>query len=444
MFDFKGFINITPLKDNGDMKLSPVGELSAHSATYSRDKTYFERPNQQVELVGFTSKKDGAKVTPAAVYTNHILELAQWVYSNAINGTITNDQEAFQRLLVGRYETEISKAFSGPMIEAKGNWFPEWISWKLDHDEDNSIKIFFADQAFRDGYKDYEIVIVPPIEPVDTFQGIRSVVEEAMKTFTLPTHHEKAIDKSGGVPYTYLLSHTYQWHDREDSTSTMPTDWSVIIWGAAGANPSHIKQAYREQILANSGHPYADWVKVFPEIFTTTMFTIVPGWSIRGIPNLEEVGALYSPILPYDFIQEVAEHFADSAASGDSSNNNGLPAQEVTTLPSLYKSLNTVCVAGNENREEIRSIYDAIKDYALISASSPDIGRVSKETTEWIRLFLATLIAAEEYHVTAPTHEIANMVDEHNPNIEYYVFEHQNVEYRVVSRLCDWRAEPES
>lgn len=443
MFDFNGFINITPLKDNGDMGLSPVGELSAHSATYSRDKTYFERPNQQVELVGFTSKLDGAKVTPSSEYTNHILDVAQWIYLNSINGTITNDQDEFQRLLVGQFETEMSKAFSGPMIEAKGNWFPEWVSWELDNDEDNSIKIFFADQAFRNGYKDYEIIIVPPIEPVDTFQAIRSVVEDAMKGFTLPTHHEKAIDKSGGVPYTYLLSHTYQWHDREDETSTMPTDWSVIIWGAAGANPSHIKQAYREQILANSGHPYADWVKVFPEIFTTTMFTIVPGYSIRGIPNLEEVGALYSPILPYDFIVEVSQRFTISPPSGDAANNKDASGQEVTVLPSIYKSLNSVCMAGDENRDDIQSIYDVIPDYALISSTSPDSGRMSKETSEWVRLFIATLIAAEEYHVTSPTHEIAKMVDEHNPNIEYYVFEYENVEFRIVSRSSDWRADPE-
>ncbi|MGK7530413.1 hypothetical protein, partial [Salmonella enterica] len=68
-----------------------------------------------------------------------------------------------------------------------------------------------------------------------------------------------------------------------------------------GRNPSRIKQALRDYILANSSFTVALGVKVFPEIFTTTKFTIVPGWSIRGIPNEEDVAALYSPILPYDF-----------------------------------------------------------------------------------------------------------------------------------------------
>ena len=439
MYDFKGFIGITALHDNANDQLSPIGELSAHSSSYARDKTYFERPNQQVELISFTSKKDDVRVTPTAAYTTHILDVAQWIYSNAINGTTTSDQEEFQRLLVGHFNNTMSKVFTGPMVVAKGNWFPSWITWVLDHDEDNTIEVYFSDNAFRNGYDDYEIIIVPPIEPVDTFQAVSKVVEDAMASFNLPTHNDKANKKAGGIPYTYMLSHIYTWHDREDETSTMPTDWSVLIWGAAGANPSNIKQAYRDQILSASGHPVQDWIKVFPEIFTTTQFTFVPGWTIRGIPNLEEEGALYSPILPYDFVVDAAGHFLDVANPTTDPQKILDSTQEVTTLPTLYKSLNTVSVAGTENREGMRSLYEIIPYYPLISSSSPDIGRIPKDTLVWMRMFINTLIAAEEYHPSAPTHEITRMIDNFNPDIEYFVFEHNNIEFRVVTRASIWK-----
>lgn len=443
LYDLKGFINITALHDSANDSVSSVGELSELADSFARDKTYFKRANEQVEFVAFTSKIDKVRVVPKATYTMPILDIAQWVYSNAINGTLTNDQEAFQRLFVGQFGLQLKDVFTGAMVDRKGNWFPSWLTFTIDHEENNEIQLYFSDDAFQERYKDFEIYVVTPIDPVDTFQGIRKTVEEAMAGWNLPDHSDKVNRIANGVPYTYLISNTYTWHDREDFSSTMPTNWSVIVYGAAGANPTNIKQAYREHILANSEYPHSDWVKVFPEIFTTTMFTFVPAWENRGVPNKEKEADLYSPILPYDFIIKAATRFMETGTAPVQPDKNPTTfPREVTVFPTLYKSLNTVCIAGDENREELNSIFKVVPDYALISAQGPDIARVSKSTYDWIRKLIECIIAAEDFHPTSTSHEITTMVDPQDDTIMYYVFEENNIEFRVVSRKTDWDPEP--
>ena len=440
MYLLKGFIEIGPLRDSVPNKLSPVGELSSWSATYARDKTNYRLQNQQVELFAFTSKQNELDVTVPAKYTDNVLNMAQWVYDNAINGTIKNDQEAFQRLLVGRYPDTITNVSVGGMIGYKGNWFPRSITWKLETDEDNLLTVWFTDEDFRRGYRDYTIIIVPPVEPVDTFHATVGVVGDALKGFNLPTHHNVAKDKAQGIPYTMILSHNFTWHDRENYETSLPTTWSVLIWGAAGANPSNIKKAYRDQILANSEYPYSDWVKVFPEIFTSTRFTFVPSWNKRGVPNQENDASLYSPILPYKFTEDVIDKLVGRSTDADPSKIN-TPLTEVTNIPTLYKSLNTVCFAGNENLKEYQSIYDIIPRYSLIHLGSPDIGYVDKDTNDFMRLFYEALIVAEEYQPYAQTENITVMFDDVKPDIKYAVFEFKNIEFRVVMRTSKWTEE---
>lgn len=446
MYTIKGFISITALANNTPDDVSPVGEISGFCKTFARDVTEYGNVSQHVRLLAFTSKKDESRITVPAEYSQHILDISQWVYSNSINGTIRNDQAEFQRLITGQFKNSMTKVFSGPMIEAKGNWFPEWLGWELaseSHKESNIIKVYFSDQAFRDGYDDYEIIIVPPIEPVDTFQGIQSQVEKALSNWNLPDHGNRILEKADGVPYTYMIPHEYTWHDREDFDSTLfPTNWSVIIYGIAGRNPSHIKQAYREQILEQSAHPHSDWVKVFPDIFTTTRFTFVPGWKIRGIPNLTEEGSLYSPILPYDFLLKAAGKFLNPAEPTLDPKIIFSTTRDLTTVPFLYKSLNSVCIAGEENRIGMKSMHEVLESYALIHTGSPDISLVDADTTAWIRLAILAVIVAEDYHPHSATHEISIQAEETDPNIQYAVFEHKNIEYRIVTRKSVWANEP--
>lgn len=438
MFTLKGFINIAALKDNTPNILSPVGELSDISNTYARDKQEFSYQDKNVELVAFTTKREGVTISVPATYSDHVLKVSQWIYSQSINSILKNDKEAFIQSFLANYPTLVTSVACGDLVVCKGNWFPSWISWKLENEEVNDITIWFADAAFREGYRDYEIQVVSPIPTVDTFQSIKTHVETALTGFNLPDHHEHILELTDGDPYTYLLSHTYTWHDRDNSQETAKVTWSVVIWGAAGANPTHIKRAYREYILSQSVNPYMDWVKVFPEIFTSTMFTFVPNWTGKGAPNLTDDTALYSPILLPEFINRVDLVFGDDLPEDPLLPDEPPVRTEASYFPTIYKSLAGVMVAGGENDIGYTSIKDIISDYGLIPTASPDFARLSKRTTDWVRLFVNALIMAEQIHNYSIGHDVIVVNSETMLNVKYAVFEVDHIEFRVVTRDSLW------
>ncbi|MCT7475912.1 hypothetical protein N5V81_13095 [Escherichia coli] len=220
---------------------------------------------------------------------------------------------------MGQFNSVISGVQSGAMIQTNSNWFPRWVSWKLEttadkvedpSDVNNQIILWFADEDFNQDYTGFEIEVQMPILPVDTFLAVKSVVEKAMEGFNLPDHHNKINELADGYPYTSLITNIiYTWHDQEDLIhSSIPM--SVIIYGRAGRNPSRIKQALRDYILANSSFTVALGVKVFPEIFTTTKFTIVPGGQFAGF-QMRKMLRHYTHRFSYDFWVKAISRFGE-------------------------------------------------------------------------------------------------------------------------------------
>lgn len=261
MLDLQGFIQIPALFDNQDGVTAPVGELSDLTLSYAKSKQTFTKSNLQVQLVTFTSKREKQTVVVPAEFSDHILTVSQWIYQQAILGNLRNDELEFQRLLLGQFQSTISGVQSGAMIQTNSNWFPRWVSWKYeatadqvqdDTDVDNQIIVWFSDEDFDQDYTGFEIEVQMPIEPIDTFLATKSVVEKAMEGFNLTEHHKKINELMAGFPYTAIQTNYYTWHDQENYESTLVVPMSVIIYGRAGKNPTKIKQALREHILANS------------------------------------------------------------------------------------------------------------------------------------------------------------------------------------------------
>lgn len=451
--DIQGFIQIGALINNEPGQTAAVGELSEQSHSFARSKQYFSKSNLQVEFVAFTSKRDKTTITVPSAFSDHILTLSQWIYTQSINGNFKNDEVEFQRLLLGQFNTTIGDVQSGSMIASDSNWFPRWVSWKLivaasgvedPTDVDNTMIVWFDDADFNLNYTGCEIYPQMPIMPVDVFMGVKSAVAKAMEAFNLPDHHEAINVRAAGYPYTALATHNYTWHDREDYDATLLVPISLLIYGRAGLNPTRQKEALRDYILENSDYPVSDWVKVFPEIFTTTKFTFVPGWSVRGIPNEEDIAALYSPMLPYDFLVKAVKQFGEWGAqtvAQKNSNEIPKPTTDVQFFPSIYKSLSGIVISGPENAIDKDTLNKVIPDYALISTQNADIARVSKATTDWLKLFFEALVAAEEYHPYDTSLSVVKGVDAENPALYYYVFEYDNVEYRVIARKAVWGTE---
>ena len=392
MFTLKGFISITALANNTPNLTSPLGELSNIGESYAREKGFYNKADApNVQLITFTSERNAAAIATPAAFHSHILTIAQWIFNNSISSTINDDSEAFRRLLLTQFGTDMKNVEVGKMVVAKSNWMPSYIQWSLDSKgvEENTLRVWFADEAFQAQYDDYEIIVIPPIEPVDTFQKVKSVVATALEKFNQPDHLKTVLEKTDGVPYTYLISNEYDWHDREDPEATLSTTWSVAIYGIAGRNPLVIKEAIANHILKNSKFGRPDWIPVFPDIFTSTEFVIVPMWHLNSIPDETVSGSMYSPLVSYNEALVVANKFIKYPKSGHVQKNLEFGVVH-------FKSLAFVTAGGNENRDDKYKLSEYFPDYALIPTTSIEFNRMSVETIEWMTMFVRAVIAAEE------------------------------------------------
>lgn len=427
MYNLKGFVEVTALANNIPSNISPLGELSNISNSYSKEKGYYSKTDApNVELISFTSETDGIKLQVPTKYHAHVLTLSQWIFSKAVEGALTDDAEAFRVLLLAQFEDTIASVIAGKMMTAKGNWMPSYVQWKLDDGvEENEIRIWFADTAFKAQYDDYEIIVIPPIRPVDIFQKVKSEVEPILSQFNLPDHHKQIAIDTGSEPYTALVTNPYMWHDREDSDATLMTYWSVVIYGIAGNNPLLIKDAIAKYILDNSAYEKIDWIPVFPDIFTSTEFILIPMWHKRSVPDETVRGQLYSPIVPYNEALGLAEKYAPSTVAGHVAE-----YLEISTVH--YKSLAFLSSGGIENRDNIYRLSEMFPDYALIATTSADFDRIASDTTTWIMQIMSAIIAAEEMDEYSYLGvQLSRIVRD---DFTYVGFSYKNVLYMVLSR----------
>lgn len=428
MYDIKGFIKIAALANNTPNNTSVLGELSNASSTYSTEKgKYVSANSQNVQLETYHSVKDDVAVaTPAALYT-HILEVAQWLYIKSVSGAVTDDQETCRSLLLAQYPNTIVDLEVGEMMNAKSNWLPAYMTWTfVDADlGENTIRVWFADLAFATQYDEYEHTVISMITDLDKFMETIKTVKPLVESFDLSSFDDRVQELADDNPYTYRVTDKYTWHDREDDTAQLTTYWTVLIHGVAGKNPLLIKQAIADYILANSSYTKSEWAKVFPDIFTSTEFTIIPMWHMLSVADKTPAGQLYSPIVPYNVSLALGKKYSLYDISGH--------VESKLAFTSIqYKSMSALSCAGPENRTGINFINDAIEDYATLSTQSGDFDRMSPKATGFVRLLLAAVIAAESLdEYTYLDVELARVV---KGDYTYVSFEYDNVLYMVLSR----------
>ena len=437
MYTLKGFIKIDALANNTPgavaangpvtTEVSALGELSNRANTFSIEKGIYQRDGyENVELIAFTSHRDDdARITVPATFTDHVLAVTQWMFEQSLQNRFSSDLAEFERQLLQNFGPSISNLECGKMVHAKASWLPSYMAWTLEGTEDNLIRVWFSDEVFQSQYDDYHIVVVPPIEPVDVFMGTKDKVAAALTAFNLPDLHERVLTKTNREPYTLLVSKMYPWYDREDETATLETTWTVAIYGAAGNNLELIKQALADYILANSAYDRAEWMKVFPDIFTNTEFVIVPMWHNRSVVDETVRASLYSPIIAYEGLPQLVKKFIKYEPATHLTSN-------LETFSIQYKSIAAAVCGSPENRSSVFKLSKKFPDYAQLSLTSVDLNRMTADTVEWVQKLVEGVIAAEgmdEYsyigqNVTRITRE----------NIMYAAFSHGDVNYLIVSR----------
>lgn len=393
VYSLKGFVKIKSMINNNPGFISGLGELSHYSGTYSMDIKEYESSvalNSGYRLNAFYSiDKNGVDVAVPALYYESVFECTKLMHDYCANfvGTITKLDIAnnLTSLLFGK----ITNIVVGDLVTSNGLTLPSSLAWTLIGSEDNLLKVWYADEYFRNEYPEYTILVVPPIDNLDDFFKPVADIKSALAARSLTRTGELIDEKKNKHAETILRLNEYTLTLTNNPEYAPSTVWSTIIYGGAGDNLDNIKLAIREYCLANSTHGVSDWAKIFPDIFKTTEFYLIPRWDLVAIANKTTEKGANSPFTNPDDTMSVVKAMFPT-----------LPAThlEQHTLVGVhpFMSVAFAVFGGTENKASLYKITDYFPDYIAVGTSSMDFNRMAKKTQDWSYMVNNLLRLAED------------------------------------------------
>jgi len=449
-YSLKGFVTIGDRADNAEFATAPFGELSLRSATFSKDRTYYSIPSAgtaptTLSLSVFSSRDEaGDSVEPVQQYTDLVLSLSRWLHDQIlIQGALTT-VEQIRQAINAEYGTQIRDLAIGPLVSDGVVNFPSGLSFYVNADEvlgtdpvdfdpeRSRIRLWFADQYFSNEYDEYNLEFIAPIDTLDDFFGTAGQVETLLNQRTLTETMVKVEERKDGKPETILRTLSFDYVDPQDRNHRIPTNWTFVIYGAAGDNIDALKAGLADWILDNSTRPREEWALILPDIFTSTEIIITPMWSQFGIPNQTLIEGMYSPIVNLQMARTIAKR----TAAGTGYTEAHIDAV-LSTTGATYKSLALLAVGGPENRMGLDRLEEIWPDYLLVTTDSTDFDRMSLDTQRWVELLHRLLICAESMTDYSDMPQGITRLRRQNGNGEVILFaaaSYANIQYLVVSR----------
>lgn len=389
-YNLKGFVKINPKINNAVGTVSQIGELSTYTQTFTREMGEFvDDRYSAVSFVSFLSRNDlGQNVTVTRNFYEHVLDLSQKLYNYCVNFIGVMTKLDVLNFIQSSFFGSVSNLNCGEILNAEGMYMPEWISWSNFTLPTNSIKIWFSDNAMQRQYDDYSVIVIPPIDNIDGFFKPVNELKALVRARTNSQTAELVQVAKQRKPETITRVDDFVYSNPRTPEYTPTLSWTTIIYGSAGNNIDIIKAAIKNYCQTNSAYPLSKWVEIFPDIFKSTEFTIVPLWDQVAIPNRVMRTGIYSPIInPLAINNKILDMYPDIEAQHINTN--------LQVLGHNYKSLNLAIFGGIDNKNDLFKITDYFPDYINTSTSSVDFARMATETQLWLYFLTELLIIAE-------------------------------------------------
>lgn len=396
MLLINSFGTVHPWVSNVKGVVAPVGEPSPKALTFSREIGTITKPAyDNITLLVMDSKRDGTYAPADIRVTDHLLEISAYLYQQSIQGSLSEDLSLATAMLSAQFGAVANFVAVGKMTFTGAYWFPESLTISFrDLDEDNVVRIWYADAAFRAQCDIYEILVVAPVDNVNLLHGQRAAVFSLLDSMT-PEHYTTRIQQlTQDRSQTTLVPRTFDWTDPVDPTVTKASFFTAIVYGNAGNNEDLIRQAFIDYLLSNSTHTREEWELIYPDLFKPLEFYITPIWDRYSLSNQLTYAGVYSPTLPLRDILGYgnATFYAQPASH----------IQEwMTVSGSIYKSLPFVSVGNWKNRRDLFGFEQLWPQYAAISTTAFDFNRMSLATQQFILHLVEHLKYAEEITPTA-------------------------------------------
>lgn len=431
MYVLKGFANHALLANNTPGSTNVIGEISQQSLTYSREVGLYSSvsiaPN--IALLSFLSSQDGTAVVVNPDLRDRTMTILEWIYNLVITESGQMFADQFLEAILVQFQGSADTFACGAIVTDGTHYGPEWVSWQdlgVAPGVPNFIKVWFADASFQSQYDEFQILVDPPITPLDDFFKTGSAVETEVNAVTYVQQIASIQNVRAGVPESLIIAQTFNYNDPADPTHLVPTNWTELIYGLAGNNIDSIKDALAAYILANSTHTQAEWTVIFPDIFKRTEFTLVPDYGTYAIePQTGIQAGIYSPI-------------ANLAAA------NALLTSYATTYPTThinahagnmghpYKSLSIAMVGSPDNINNWYELSQVFPDLIAVSSTSTDFARMTQATQGFLLILSQLLITAESMGAFTTLPQGITRLTRNNQL--YAVASYQNINYLVAAK----------
>ena len=431
MIDIKAFGVLHQLANNTIGEVSTIGEMSASSESYSREKGHFAYDDLPgIKLHTLSSKdENGLRIQADPGIVREMAEVLKWVSDRVLAGTLINDKPAFLTLIRQVFGPLANNWNCGNIVYDGTYFAPEWVSWSgdnnLDPQDDIFRKFWLVDGSFQVQFPEYEYIFTSPLVAVDDFHKSYGNVTTLLVAEGIQDLVDRAIVDRDNIPATQTPVLEFWFYDKDDITKRTMTYWPVGLYGGLGKDADTTRTALAKWILSNSLYSEFEWNRVLPDLFTPTEFVIVPQWNDISLINVIGGSQIYRPISTLatgvSLMEKVAIDYTPAHL-----------AANLTYMAFIYKSIGAYVIGSEDNRDDIFMIQDQWSDYILVSNTSPDFARMAPTTQQWVTQMHSAFKAAEEFDGMSniPVH-LALM--ERN-GFTFITFKYESINFNILTR----------
>lgn len=427
-YQLKGFLRVEALINNNVGANSPIGEPSTLSMTYTRERgEYYDAAYPSYGLIGISSVDSLQGKVPVDInYANHVLEVAAFSVDYATGKGATIIDTDFRDDLLVHFGEKMINLNYGELISSGPVSLPSYLSWTNPLLPDNILKFWFADDAFRQQYDQFEIIVIAPFTNLDDFFLGPNNVKTKIGEIAYADFIDSVQLAKNGDPETAIRVNTYDYKNAAYPAFVFPTNWAVLVYGLAGDNIDAIKDATIAYVLAHSTHTRDEWTAILPDLFRRTEFVLIPRWDHYAIPNMTVQAGIYSPITNlkegFAFAKAKVPEYTEVHISN---------SLDVFGVP--FRSLSVLSIGNPQNVPEKDSVANLFSDYINSGTSSLDFNRMSLITQGWANIVNEMLIVAEKMTEFSDIPISMRRVKRNN-NV-YVARVYMNIQYLVLAKI---------
>ena len=400
MATIRGFISMLGFADNRPNYVAQFGEFSTVVSTYSRDIQFFSKDTLPgVTFSALYSVDNSSPWQITSTVGEQILTVGKWVYDQYNANLIPRNtsKAAFIAALTDQFPS-LSNFVVGTLLAGPTSTknMPDYV--RFDIGQVHSVQVWFADSAIKAQYDFFEIQVIPPVSDINQLNNASSVVQTAIVNRKYADIRRLAEAIIGEDPPTFDTTYDLTWKDPTGSGATLELSWSIIGYGPLSADEEYIKDAIK--LYLTNVAPNVDWSKIFPSLYASNEFVIVPLW-LNTSPATENVdGGSYSPIMKWNDLKTAITPRVPVGYAAQTNLNTHLN-NYLEVLSSVWRSMPLLAVGSPSNLATTRQLSKIIPDYLTVPTTNADWGRISPNTASFIEKLNFGLEEARRFSPTS-------------------------------------------